>query len=346
MKQNKILFIQHLNASFIRQDANLLRQSNEVEVYHLKHNKGIKIILELIRQFFYLAKNLSKFDIVFIWFADFHAVLPALFSRLMKKKCIIVIGGVDASYLPEYSYGTKTKLLGKISLYLSTLWANELLPVSHFTAEALWRNAGSQLKSKSKVVYNCFTASPKTTESPLRTNAIITVCLANKVNTLYIKGVDFYIEVARAMPELQFKIVGLSGDAQRWVKDKAPANLEIIPPISHDELQNLLNKSHVICQFSRHEAFGLALLEGIAAGCFPVGYNFGGTKEILSDTKGLTIETLDIEEARETLLKAFQANKATINEIQQAVLEKFSCSKRKELLNQTINDLMALAENR
>lgn len=340
MKQHQILFIQHLNSSFIRQDAELLRHDHQVEVYQLKNNKGIKIVFEGWRQLFFLIKNLNKFDLVFIWFADFHAVLPALFCRLMKKKCVIVIGGVDASFLPEYNYGTKTKLLGRISLYLSTLWAHQLLPVSRFTAEALWRNAGSGLKKKSKIVYNCFSGLPYTGENAGRENVVVTVCLANKENTLYIKGVDFFVEVAKAMPEIQFKVVGLSGAAWRWVKEKAPFNLEVLSPISHVEMQTLLSKSRVICQFSRHEAFGLALVEGIAAGCFPVGYNYGGTKEILSNSPGITIDQLEAAAAIKAIENAMLADEKTIQEIQNVVLEKFNCSKRKEKLNQVIHEVL------
>lgn len=345
MKQHKILFIQHLNSSFIRQDAELLRQDHQVEVYQLKNNKGIKIVLEGLRQLLFLTKNLYKFDLVFIWFADFHAVLPALFCRLLGKKCVVVIGGVDASYLPNYNYGTKTKALGRISLFLTTLWVHQLLPVSQFTAEALWRNAGSRLRKKSKVIYNCFSGQHHPKVNAGRENVVITVCLANKENTLYIKGVDFFMEVAKAMPETQFKVVGLSGAALRWVKDKAPSNLEILSPVSHIEMQALLAKSRVICQFSRHEAFGLALVEGIAAGCFPVGYHYGGTKEILANSQALTIDQLDVAAAQKAIEKAMHVNEETIKAIQQSVLDKFSCSKRKEKLNQVLDELLNLTKN-
>jgi glycosyltransferase involved in cell wall biosynthesis len=335
-QKTRVLFIKHLNSSFIRRDEMLLSKKFTINTYQLQDIKGLGVIQELIKLFFFLLRNISKHDVIYIWFADFHAVIPVILGRLFRKKSIIIIGGVDAAYVPKYKYGTKTKLFGRLSVWLATKYANLLLPVSQFTAEALFKNVSSHLRLKSHIIYNCFEPDSLIAKTSPRAIDVITVCLASREKTLYIKGVDFFIEVAQAIPQLNFTIVGLSGEAFEFCAKKAPSNLKIIGPVIHSELQNMLQNSSVICQFSRHEAFGLALLEGIAAGCFPIGYNFGGTKELLYKSEALTIDTLTVSEAKIQIVQAMNAETSKITRIQQQILPRFTCKIRQKSLEEAI----------
>lgn len=146
----------------------------------------------------------------------------------------------------------------------------------------------------------------------------------------------FFIEVARALPELSFSVVGPHGEAYNFLMETKPDNLNVIKPLSHDELQQTLLRSKIICQFSRHEAFGLALLEGIASGCFPIGYDFGGTAEILQHTQNTLISKLDVEEAKSRLRFALSADAEMMKTIQNQVLPRFSCALRQQQLRQII----------
>lgn len=330
-----VLFVKHLDSSFIRRDEELLSQEHRLKVFHLKQNKGWRIIPALIRQFFFMLWWIPQSHVVYIWFADFHAIIPVLLGRIARRKVVVVIGGVDASYLPEFQYGTKTRILGRLSVHISTRLATHLLPVSHFTKNSLLTHISPQLDAKSQVIYNCFDAPHFTTKIENRTE-IITVCLANRVNTLFIKGVDFFAEVARAAPEHSFTIVGLHGEAFEFVMKNRPDNLKVINPIPHPELQQLFLKSKIVCQFSRHEAFGLALLEGISMGCFPVGYDFGGTAEILKGTQNTLIHDLDVVQAAECIRQGMKSEFEKIEAIQRQVLPRFSCSIRKARLEQVI----------
>lgn len=330
--KQKVLFIRHLDSSFVRRDIELLSSGFDLLDFRFRHNKGFMIFPELLRQSFFLLRKLPQSQGVFIWFADFHAVIPALLCRVFRKKCIIVIGGVDASYIPEYRYGTKTKLLGKISLKLSTNLATNLLPVSVFTKNNLLTNAGSHLLEKSKVVYNCFDSPVEPTETANRKEAIITVCLANKIKTIFIKGVDFYIELAKAMPHYSFTIVGLSDEAFEWAKQRGSSNLQLIKPVDHQTLLELMAQNKIICQFSRHEAFGLALLEGISAGCFPVGYNYGGTGEIIANSLAYGIDNLEIAEATHAIEYGMKTDDEVIKSVQAQIIPRFACNKRKQEL--------------
>lgn len=340
MSQYNILYIKLHSSSFIRKDEELLSKHHRLRIFQFRHTKGFKVIFELLRQLLFLARHIGASDVVYVWFADFHAVLPALMSRIANKKCIIVIGGVDAAYEKEINYGTKTKLLGKISVHLATKMAHLLLPVTQFTYNSLLSNVSSGLASKCSIIYNCFNNAYSNNVHEIRQNMVITVCLTSTMTTVYRKGVDFYLEVARLMPECSFVVVGVGGPAKKQLEMMAPANVRIIDLVPFAELSQLYKSAKVICQFSRYEAFGVALLEGIASGCFPVGFNKGGTAEILTNGAGLLIESLSTSLAVDAINKALIVSRDEIAVMQQNILSQFTCQRRLAALNDALASVM------
>lgn len=334
----KLLFIRHLDASFIRRDETMLASKYELVTFRFAVNKGWGIVPALFRQLLFLLKHLKNSKGVFVWFADFHAVLPVILSKALGKKSFIVIGGVDAAYDPVLAYGTRTRLLGRVSVTISCRMADQLLPVSEYTQQQLLNNIGAGFLKKSQVIYNCFDAPAQPASAVARENLVLTVCLSNKVKTLFVKGVDFYLELAQAMPDLRFLVVGVHGSAKEWIDKRKPANLIVLEPVMHNQLLELMHQSKVICQFSRHEAFGLALLEGIAAGCFPVGIRHAGTAEILQHSEGILIEDYDLQQAVNAIETAMNASEIQQQKIRNEVLPRFSCSKRMESLLKVIED--------
>ncbi len=126
MNRKKILFVYSNYSSFVESDYRILSDNFEVQKYQYKAIKGLAGTgKETLRQLFFLIANFSKFDAVYIWFADYHSLLPVLFARLFHKKSFIVVGGYDVSYLPEYNYGSFNKPIRKYftrtSLKLSTI---------------------------------------------------------------------------------------------------------------------------------------------------------------------------------------------------------------------------------
>lgn len=338
--KKKILFIQLTASSFVRKDEELLKKHFDVHVFCFKHRKGIRIIPELIRQLFFLLKGMSKAKLVYVWFADFHAVLPVLTAKLFGKKSVIVIGGVDAAYDPVLKYGTKNKLAGRLSLYISTFLANQLLPVTSHTKNQLLRHVSSRLENKSTVIHNCFDQSFNTAETKSQhRKGVISICLAENLKTLRVKGIDFLLQVAESMPETSFTIVGIHGEALQWVNQHRPSNVQVIAPVPHSMLIKHYHSAAVICQFSRHESFGVALLEGIAAGCFPVGHQTGGIAEILTGSAGILIHQLEVSTARKAILEALEKTETEQQGLAQKLIQKFTCENRE---NQLIHLLKTL----
>jgi len=107
MQKQSILFVYVNYSSFVKADFEILSSFANVTKYQFKPGKGIfKTGIELLKEFVYLIFNISKFDSVFIWFGDYHSLLPVLFAKIFRKKSFIVIGGYDVSTLSEYGYGS------------------------------------------------------------------------------------------------------------------------------------------------------------------------------------------------------------------------------------------------
>ena len=339
MPIKKVIFIKLLNSSFIKTDELILSERYDVKTFQFKSTKGIHIIKELFLEFFFMLHHIWSTDVVYIWFADFHAVIPTLIGRLFGKKVVIVIGGVDASFVKEFNYGVKTRLVGRISLFLSTTFATNLLPVTKFTYNNLLQNVSSTLDSKCKIIYNCYNDIFNCTRVYSREQNIVTVCLSSSKVTTLIKGVDFYISLAKELPDLNFYVVGVEGEALAYLKSISSNNVILLPKITQKEMKELFCTSKIVCQFSRHEAFGVALLEGISSGCFPIGYNYGGTKEILIDELGILIKDLDVNEGVRAIKEGLKKTHEDINPIKKSIDQRFMIDVRRRKLISFFDEL-------
>jgi glycosyltransferase involved in cell wall biosynthesis len=65
--------------------------------------------------------------------------------------------------------------------------------------------------------------------------------------------------------------------------------------VAHDEIPGWIARSHVVCQPSLVEPFGLALLEGMAGGRSVVATRVGGPPEFVSPDAGVLVEPTDVD---------------------------------------------------
>lgn len=336
----KILFIKLVDASFVRIDEDILREHFHISVFRFKYRKGWRVVTELLRELFFVIRHIYATDLIYIWFADFHAIIPTVAGRLFRKKVVIVVGGYDASYRPELNYGVKTRLIGKLSATLSLNLASRLLPVSEFTLHEMTSNFGEKLKAKSHVIYNCYNPEFNTEFQGKRDNSVITICLADSERTLKIKGVDFFLASADKMPDFKFIVVGLTGQAMISARSQSSSNVELIGKVRQQELVEILSQANVICQFSRHESFGVALLEGIASGCFPVATKDGGPGEILKNQQGILIDELSLEKGVKAIRSAMEQPPGSTVGLRKYISEKFSPQARQTALISFINQIL------
>jgi glycosyltransferase involved in cell wall biosynthesis len=320
-------------------DEKILRKYFEVSTFKFRYRKGWRLIPEMIRELFSVLKKIWFIDIVFIWFADFHSVIPTLLGRLAGKKVVIVIGGYDAAFEPDLKYGVKTKIIGRLSASISIKFSSYLLPVTQFTYQDLLKNFGRRFHKKSKVIFNCYNDIFKCDSMQVRKSRVVTICLAHSKITVIRKGVDYFVRLGEQLPEVEFFVVGVTDEAFHFLEKNKPSNVHLISKMPQSELKNILCNAKVICQFSRYEAFGIALLEGISAGCYPVGFDYGGTSEILEDGLGILIDELDLDQGKNAIQEAMKKNMEDVLPIQKSIEERFAIRVREQNLVDFISKL-------
>lgn len=308
MKPKKLLLVYTHYSSFVATDEQILSSHYEVTRYRFVPARGaLAVAKALIHQLFFLALNIRKFDLVYIWFADQHSLLPVLFARLMGRRSFLVIGGYDVCRIRTLNYGvfcSKPRGWAAVtSMKMSTL----NLAVSHHVArkvKALTRKENLQM------VHNCVNlpenrgeeagvAAAQAGEAPptdkdLRKREssrdeaherrlVLTVAKIDSERTFRLKGIDTFVGVARLLPHIPFCIAGFSRENAPWLTTELPPNVTTIGEVDHDRLPAYYRQTMVYCQFSRSESFGIALAEAMLYACIPLATNEGGMPEVVGD---------------------------------------------------------------
>lgn len=79
------------------------------------------------------------------------------------------------------------------------------------------------------------------------------------------KGIDDVLAVARALPQVRFRVIGW-GPQEAMVRSMAAPNVELAPFAKGKKLQHAFASARIFL-FPSAETFGLALLEAMASGC-------------------------------------------------------------------------------
>ncbi|HHG85889.1 MAG TPA: glycosyltransferase [Bacteroidetes bacterium] len=283
--------------------------------------------------FFWLIKRLFRAKIIYIWFCDYHAFLPALLGRIFGKKTIIIFGGFDAMNLPEFNYGGFTQgIRGKI-IRMSSKLAHLLLPVSEFTYTHLAKNAGPFVKQKSQVLYNGIDLSLFPPFPEIERTQIVCISAATGEITANIKGIDRFLTLAEAIPNRQFTLIGTAPEfLQSYWKRPLPSNLKVIKWTPRETLQTHLQSSKIICQLSRSESFGLALAEGMLCGCIPLTIANLGAAEVVNPEFGYILPQWDLSASQAAIEAAFNRTEALALANRRHVETSFSLEIRAEKL--------------
>lgn len=353
MSKSALFVYTHLS-TFVKGDLEILSRHYKVKEYKVTNAPKHKLPSSLVALFFYLLFNIYRFDIVYIWFADYHSFLPVLFSRITGKRSVIVIGGYDICREREYRYGSFSSPLRAYMALSSIKLASANLCVSKNVQRVVKSIA---TRSSTALVYNGVnTHSPlfamgkelmaaddkpgKTSAGEYAINGIDFLCVAlsNSMQAFFIKGTDRFIQIASEMREYSFVLVGCDEKVLRDSSIPVPINLKVIPAIDHSRLKQYYQRSRVYCQLSRRESFSLSLAEAILFNCVPVITNVGGMPEVTGGL-GLINNGDNREEIKQALLSALKESSeirvenSSDSVYKRRVLEKFTIEVReRELL--------------
>ena len=324
-KDERILFVYTKMWTFVKTDYEILSSSFDVHLYEFKLVKGFyKNFVQFVKQLLFLLFQILKYDIVYIWFADYHSFLPIFFSKMLKKKSYLVIGGYDIARDNKFAYGLfRSKSRSFFATYSMKNCTLNLTVSKYIDRKVRWIAP----TAKTQVVYNCLNLNVFNKEAQNRTNTVLTVGLIDSERTFFIKGIDTFIGLAKKLPDYNFIIVGVFPEFKPYLLKDKPANLELVETVEHKELISYYLKSKIYCQFSRIESFGVAVIESISFGCTPIVTNVGGMPEIILQ-KELIVKR-DLENITEVIQNQMKLASAAHSEFN---LERFDMNKRKQSL--------------
>ncbi len=350
-----ILFIHFGASSFVKEDLAILNTTGRVKVFHFKASKSaFSLLTNFISQLVWLLKNIRSCDLVYSWFSDYHSFLPTVFSKWFGVPSITVLGGFDCNRIEPLNYGIFCSSwrapFGKYVLRNSSL----LLPVDKTLIKTdpiakKWGKAHPNGVSYNVPDFNNKWIALPTGYDPKNWNTgpaerpktICTAALCSNHRTALIKGWDLFIETSKLLPDFEFRIVGADPLFISELKEryKPGNNLEFIPPVPREELENIYHQSSVYTQLSRAEGLPNVLCEAMMCGCVPVGSAVFGIPHGIGDT-GFIIQEPDPKTIASAIKQAHTKAPSLRDKVRERIVSNFSLEERtlklKKIISSTI----------
>jgi glycosyltransferase involved in cell wall biosynthesis len=328
LKKKSILFIYVSFQSFVRTDYEILSSEFDVRKYQFKPVKGIlNTGIELVKQFIFLLINIWKYDSIYIWFADYHSLLPVILARISGKKSYVVIGGYEVCRMKQIGYGALcSKFRGFFCIKTMKMSTLNFTVSKYVDRKVKYIAPGS----RRELIPNCVDFIQSTNKKAVREDIILTVGLIETQRSFFLKGIDTFIEIARLLPDYQFIIIGLDKVKLNFLVSSIPENITIIGKLPHEELPEYYMKARFYCQLSRSESFGVSIAESMFYGCFPIVTHEGGMPELVGDAGYIVPRKLIF--ISEMIKKSMKKEHEIQAEAKARFVENYSRARRKDLL--------------
>jgi len=297
IKNNKILYIYPQASTFVIKDVQFLSSKYRVLISDINWNNKKMIIVNFVKQFFFLLKNLPGSTAVLVMFGGYWSFLPSLLGRIFNKPVFIILGGTDCVSFPEIKYGSLRKPFLRTFIKMSYKLSTRLLPVSKTLVEtdysylekSKYPKQGYKyffpgIKTPHTVINNgydsVFWKDKKLNKKP---GSFVSVASVFDNKRFELKGIDMIFELAKHFNHCTFTVIGVDEIFNKQLID-IPDNVKIISFLTAEEIMEYLDNSQFYLQLSISEGFPNALSEGMLSKCIPIGSNVGAIPEIIGDT--------------------------------------------------------------
>ena len=272
---------------------------------------------------------------IIIWFASIHAIPVIILNYIFNRRLIIIAGGFDVANEPKSAYGSmrgkSRTVLGKWILSR----AHRVIAVSKSNKKEILFNANVN-PDKVELIYNAILFNGKKVNSNKK-KQILTVGEINK-ETFLRKGLDRFIQIATKMPDYQFYHIGkwtnnkgrLTDEMFKYVESISPPNIKYLGYVNTEVLRQYYLESKVYLQLSRHEAFGISVVEAMSYNCTPIVTNSYALPEIVG-RNGFIVQNID-----EAILKIKTVLESELFSIDHSLLSEFLIENRRDKFNQLI----------
>jgi glycosyltransferase involved in cell wall biosynthesis len=299
----RILFVHNGTETFVRQDHALLRQFATIENWHQpgRAYDPAKLL-----------RAVRSSDVVFCWFASWHALAPVLLARRLGKPAIVVVGGYDTANVPQAGYGAMRGGLPRIVARLIIRQATHLITNSQAARAEAIRNGGAD-ERKLSVIYHI-----------LR------------------KGLLPFVEAAAHLPDVRFVQAGAwRDDGIEQLRAAAGPNVDLRGFVDAAALAALYSSAAVYVQPSLHEGFGLSVAEAMTAGCIPVVSRAGSLPEVVGDA-GVVLSDTTPAQIAASIRQALRAPAELRHAARERVLTLFPMARRAAALRTVIEELLVV----
>lgn len=323
----RLFFFSTLQTPFISADQQLLRNAFSVDVLI---DRGIRVLPKVF-------VRVMRSDTSLVWFASVYSAFIVFFSRLFNHPSVVLAGGVDVAKEEDIGYGLwLTPWKARLAKYVFRN-VDRLVVVDPSLAEAAKRLANYDGENIVCIPtgYDANVWRPSSTKELF----VLTVASCDTAARLKAKGVDMLLEVARAMPETRFVLIGTKYDVIAAALGRVPDNLVILPRLEHEHLLAHYQRAKIYFQPSRFEGLPNALCEALLCGCIPVGTKAGGIPTAIGRT-GILVESGDVRAMVDALRTVLAWPSEVGLQARQRIIDNFPLVRRNQELQNLIRELV------
>ena len=321
-----IFFFSTLHTPFIQQDETLLAERYPV----------VSLIARGADALFRIPVALLRARLAFVWFGSVYAGVTVFLAKLLGRKSVVVVGGVDAAKEPEIRYGIWLNPWKVPFVRYAFRNADRLLVVDPFLHHEVIRLAEYP---GDNIVYIPTGYDPAVwTPGTGKEEMVLTVAACHDRWRMKKKGIDKLFDAARAMPAVRFRLIGVHEQLMPEIRPTIPGNVEVIPYASQLQLLRHYQRAKVYCQPSYTEGLPNSLCEAMLCGCIPVGTIAGGIPTAIDDV-GYLVGYADQAGLVEALRQALAAPEKDGLRARERVVREFTLQKRRESLYRVIDEL-------
>ncbi len=351
-----ILLFSYLSpSSFVRDDLELLSDAFDVRPFHFDATQA-RSVLGLARlwkgQLDWLRRELPGAGVVLGWFADHHMALPVAMARRAGVPTAVVLSGTDVNVVPSLGYGALLSRWRAPLVRYVVRNASLLLPVTpslveHENTFAEWprvlrngvRAHVPDVQTPIQVVLPGLDASRWEIGGDVRSPSVIAAALCGNERTFRLKGLDVLADVARLLPDLPFRVLGIAPDFARQLP--VLSNLTWEPATGREALGQAFREASVILHPSRSEGgLPLVVAEAMLSGCIPVGSPVGGLPQLIPGI-GELVARPDPAEIAAAVHRALGYADERRSLARERIVEGYSFSARKHRLVASLQHLSA-----
>lgn len=325
-RKRKIYFVHNCMMSFVEKDLFLLNS-----VFGVKIVDNWYPIRNIVRNI----ADVINSDVIFCWFCSIKFAVPILVGKLLRKKIVVVAGGYDVVRMPEIQYGGMLDgWATKIRRLLYRL-SDCVICISKSNRREAIKNARI-IPEKIQLIYHGFTAPQLACTK--KEKIVLTIGKVDQEN-LERKGLRYFIETSKFFPEIPFYLVGKIEDELKFkIEKECLPNLKITGYLDSENLKDILNRSKVYVQASRHEGFGCSVAEAMLHECIPVVSNCYALPEVVGET-GFLVTPGDIQSLRQHINIALNSSSELGKKARRRILKEFPLESRQKALTELLRRL-------